>query len=84
VKKTNVLNLLEELCQKLSITVKYDRFFGQGGYCRLRHKSFFIINERLSNDAKEEIFIDELKFFDLNNISVPDKLRELFNKKQCG
>jgi len=81
VKKTNVLNLLEELCQKLSITVKYDKFFGHGGYCRLRDKSFFIINERLSSDAKEEIFIDELKFFDLNNISVPDKLRELFNKK---
>lgn len=83
-KKTNLLQLLEGLCQRLSITVKYDRFFGHGGFCRLRDKSYFIINERLSNEAKEQIFIEELRIFDLNDIVVPNKLKELFNKKWPG
>ena len=77
-RKTDNLDLLEELCEKLSITVKYDRFFGRGGYCRLREKPFFIINESLSNDAKEQIFINELKSYDFSNIFIPPKLRELF------
>jgi len=75
------LNLLEELCQKLSIIVKYDRFFGKGGYCRLRDKSYFIINDSLSNEAKEEIFMNELRSFSFNNVFLPPKLRELFDKK---
>jgi len=83
-KKTMTLSLLEDLCQKLSINVKYDRFFGQGGYCRLRDKSYFIINERLSNEAKEQIFINEFKSFDFNDLSLPPKLRELFHRKCPG
>lgn len=79
-KKTDLLDLLEELCQKLSITVKYDRFFGRGGYCRLREKLYFIINENLSNDAKEQIFVKELKSFDFSDIYVPPKLRELIER----
>jgi hypothetical protein len=81
VKKSVTLALFEELCQKLSIIVKYDRFFGKGGYCRLRDKSYFIINERLSSDAKEQIFIKEMNFIDIQNIPLPSKLRELFDKK---
>lgn len=77
-KKTNILNLLEELCQRLAISVKYDRFFGRGGYCRLREKSFFIINEGLSNETKEEIFINELRLLNFDNLFIPPKLRELF------
>jgi hypothetical protein len=81
VKKSVTLALFEELCQKLSIIVKYDRFFGKGGYCRLRDKSYFIINERLSSDAKEQIFIKEMNSIDIQNIPLPSKLRELFDKK---
>jgi hypothetical protein len=80
-KKTETLNQLENLCGALSIIVKYDKFFGQGGYCRLRDRSYFIINERLSNEAKEQIFINELKTFSFDNITVPEKLRELFKKQ---
>jgi hypothetical protein len=80
-KKTSTLTLLEELCCKLSIIVKYDKFFGKGGYCRLRDKSYFIINERLSSDAKEQIFIKEMSTFDVQNLSLPSKLKELFEKK---
>jgi hypothetical protein len=79
-KKTDSLTLLEELCEKLSITVKYDRFFGRGGYCKLREKPFFIINDSLSNDAKEQIFVNELRSLDFSNIYIPPKLRELFDR----
>ena len=81
-KKTSTLALLEELCEKLSIIVKYDRFFGRGGYCRLKDKSYFIINKRLSTEAKEQIFMEEMSTIDLQNIHLPSKLRELFNKKR--
>jgi len=80
-KKTDTINLIEDLCQKLSIVVKYDRFFGRGGFCRLRDRSFFIINENLSNDAKEEIFVREFRSFDFNDTFLPPKLRDLFNKR---
>lgn len=80
-KKTDTLQLIEELCQKLSITVKYDRFFGRGGFCRLRDRSLFIINEGLSNEAKEEIFVSEFRSFDFNNTFLPPKLRDLFTRK---
>lgn len=80
-KKTSTLALLEELCCKLSIIVKYDKFFGKGGYCRLRDKSYFIINERLSSDAKEQIFIKEMRTFDIRNLPLPSKLKDLFEKK---
>jgi hypothetical protein len=83
-KKTTILLQLEELCRKLAIVVKYDRFFGHGGYCRLRDKSYFIINESLSNEAKEKIFFDELESIDFQNVSVPDSLRELLHKKWPG
>lgn len=76
------LSMLENLCQRLSIDVRYDRFFGHGGYCRLRDKEYFIINERLSNEAKEQIFIHELTSFNFDNISLPPQLTELFHK-QC-
>ena len=80
-KKTSNLSLLEELCSKLSIIVKYDKFFGKGGYCRLRDKSYFIINERLSSDAKEQIFIKEMSTFDMQNVPLLSKLRELLERK---
>ena len=80
-KKSATLALFEELCEKLSIIVKYDRFFGRGGYCRLRDKSYFIINERLSSEAKEQIFLKEMSSIDLHSVTLPSKLRELFDKK---
>jgi hypothetical protein len=73
--------LLEKLCQRLSIKVKYDRFFGQGGYCRLRDKKYFIINDRLSNETKEEIFLRELKTMQVNPQDVPEKLKNLLNSQ---
>mgnify|MGYP000055979920 FL=1 len=79
-KKTTILEMLEDLCRKLSIIVKYDRFFGKGGYCRVRQKSFFIINESLSNATKEDIFIRELKHLNFDPELIPPKLKEMFNK----
>lgn len=76
-KKTTLIEVLEELCQNLSIIVKYDRFFGRGGFCRLKQKSFFIINESLSNATKEDIFIQELRQLNLDPSLLPPKLKEV-------
>ncbi|MCX7994371.1 MAG: hypothetical protein N3A65_01170 [candidate division WOR-3 bacterium] len=79
-KKTALLEMLEDLCRKLSIIVKYDRFFGRGGYCRLKQKSFFIINENLSNATKEDIFIRELSQLNINPELIPPRLKEVLKK----
>lgn len=79
-KKTNLLEMLEDLCRKLSIMVKYDRFFGRGGYCRIKQKSFFIINENLSNAAKEDIFIKELTLLSFDPELIPPKLKKVLKK----
>ena len=78
-KKTRILTELEDLCRRLSIIIKYDRFFGRGGYCRLRNQAYFIINKRLSNDAKEQIFMNELRSMDIDPSQLPEKLQEIMN-----
>lgn len=80
-KKTNILATLEKLCCDLAIVVKYDRFFGRGGFCRLRDQSYFIINERLSNEAKEQIFVDELSGYDFTSTQIPSQLKDLLNRE---
>lgn len=80
-KKTNILATFEKLCCDLAIVVKYDRFFGRGGFCRLRDQSYFIINERLSNEAKEQIFVDELSGYDFTSTQIPSQLKDLLNRE---
>ena len=75
-----MLTELEELCRRLSIIIKYDRFFGRGGYCRLRNQAYFIINKRLSSDAKEQIFMNELQSMDIDASQLPEKMQELLEK----
>ncbi len=77
-RKTEVLIMLEELCRNNLITIKYDSFFGRGGYCRLKDRSFFIINEGLSNETKEQIFINELKTLDISVDDLPERLKSYF------
>lgn len=72
-----MLNQIEDICKQMNITVKYDRFFGRGGFCRLRDRSYFILNERLSNEAKEQIFISELKSFDSDNEALNEQINKI-------
>ncbi|MGB3341909.1 MAG: hypothetical protein WBB37_10560 [bacterium] len=78
-KKTNILLCLEKFCRNLSIVVKYDKFFGRGGFCRLRDQSYFIINERLSNDAKEQLFVDGLNGYNFAALEIPLQLKDILN-----
>lgn len=80
-KKTNLLTQLEDLCKRLSIVIKYDRFFGRGGYCRLRDQAYFIINKRLSTDAKEQIFINEFRTMDIDTSQTSEKIQTLIEKQ---
>ena len=80
-KKTNLLQQLEDLCKRLSIIIKYDRFFGRGGYCRLRNQAYFIINKRLSSDAKEQIFLNELRSMDIDASQIPEKIQTLIENQ---
>ncbi len=78
--KPNVLVALEEVANKFSIKVIYDQIFGQGGYCKLKDKSYIILNKTLSNETKIAIFLESLKKFPLDEIPLPPKVKSLIEE----
>jgi hypothetical protein len=82
----NTLNQLEELVQRLGITVRYESlraegFIYSGGFCRIRGHDFVIINKKASRLEKIHIFIDVLKRYDLSQIYIVPSVRELLDMK---
>jgi hypothetical protein len=62
---------LEELVQRLGITVRYeslraDGFIHSGGFCRVNGQDFVIINKKASGLDKIHILTDALKRRDLS------------------
>ncbi|MEO0225654.1 MAG: hypothetical protein ABIL05_01750 [candidate division WOR-3 bacterium] len=79
-KKTNLLEALEEIAKQFSIRVIYDQFFGQGGFCRLKDQPYIILNKTLSYETKINLFLDGLKKFPLHSIQLPPRVKELIEK----
>ncbi|MBA4424164.1 MAG: hypothetical protein C0390_13880 [Syntrophus sp. (in: bacteria)] len=79
-----ILNQLEELAQRVGITVRYEPlkiegFVHTGGFCRVRGKDFVIINKKATGREKMHILIDALKRHDLSQIYVLPSLREILD-----
>jgi hypothetical protein len=80
--KKTTLSLLEELAQKLGITIRYETmrrgdFIHTGGLCVLRGEHMVIINAKASTVDKISILASALKGFDLGDVYVKPALREL-------
>jgi hypothetical protein len=77
-----ILNQLEELAQRVGITVRYEPlkiegFIHTGGFCRVQGKDFVIINKKATSREKMHILIAALKRHDLSQIYVLPSLREI-------
>ncbi len=79
------LNQLEELAQRLGITVRYEPLRGDGfgrigGFCRVNGQDFVIINKKATGIEKVHMLIDVLKSRDLSEIYILPSLREILDK----
>jgi N-dimethylarginine dimethylaminohydrolase len=78
------LSLLEELADKLGITIRYeiikDELTGPGGLCRIEGKYILIIHSKATVKEKMQIMIKVLRRFDLGDIYVRPALRELLEE----
>ena len=84
-----VLNQLEELAQRVGITVRYEPlkiegFVHSGGFCRVHGKDFVIINKKATSREKMHILIDALRRLDLSQIYVLPSLREILDVENSG
>lgn len=80
------LSQLEELAQRLGITVRYEALKSDGGlhpggFCRIHGKDVVIINKKATGLEKIHILTDTLKRYDLSRIYVLPSLREILDVK---
>jgi hypothetical protein len=80
------LSQLEELAQRLGITVRYEALksdggLHSGGYCRVHGQDMVIINKKATGMEKIHILTDTLKRYDLSRIYVLPSLREILDVK---
>jgi len=80
---------LEELAQRVGITVRYEPlkiegFVHTGGFCRVHGKEFVIINKKAAPWEKMHILIDALKRHDLSQIYILPSLRERLDVENNG
>jgi hypothetical protein len=79
-----ILNQLEELAQRVGITVRYEPlkiegFVHTGGFCRIRGKDVVIINKKCTGREKMHVLIEALRRYDLSQIYVLPSLREILD-----
>ena len=79
-----IVGQLEELAQRVGITVRYEPlkmegFIHTGGFCRIKGKDFVIINKKATARERMHILIDSLKRYDLSQIYILPSLREILD-----
>jgi len=81
-----VLNLLEELADRLGIPIRYekieDELTGLGGLCRIDGKFILIISSKTTAKEKIRIMTETFRRFDLGDIYVRPALRELLEEHE--
>jgi hypothetical protein len=72
---------LKEAANKLSIEVVTDSLFDpevmiQSGYCKAKGKKMIILDNLLSIEEQNEVILQTLKKFDMEDIYLPSWIRE--------
>jgi len=75
--KKELLQSLEELAKQLEIRIRYEKTLAKGGLCLHQGKYNIIIDRKSSVDFKIEVIAGALKTFDLSNLFISPKLRDL-------
>lgn len=79
VNKKQLLLLLEELANQLNIRVRYEKTAARGGLCRHNDEYQIIIDRKATDDFKIDTLARALKTFELSDIYIAPKLRDLLD-----
>jgi hypothetical protein len=84
VKDELLLSQLEDLANKLGITIRHFKFIrdessGRGGLCRIRGEYVLFVDSQATAREKILVTIEALKQFDLGDIQVMPVIRELLD-----
>jgi hypothetical protein len=74
-----VLQELEGIVERLSITIRYEAGNMRGGLCRINDKLYIIINKNLRPGEKTAILLQALKTLPLDNIYILPQIRALID-----
>lgn len=82
-----LLTQLEELAERIGITVRYESMNGEnspgsGGLCRLKGEYILIIHSRATRREKIRVVTRALRQFDLKGIYLRPLLRELLDESE--
>lgn len=72
---------LKEAANKLSIEIVTDSLFDpeimiQSGYCKVKGKKMIILDNLLSIEEQNEVILQTIKKFDMEDIYLPSWIRE--------
>jgi galactitol-specific phosphotransferase system IIB component len=81
-KEKKLLMDIEDICEKLNIKIRYERTKAKGGLCKLDGNNIIIIDKNANIHYKINLLISILSDFDLSNIHIKPKIRELLETEQ--
>lgn len=71
---------LEKVAEALGIQTVYDTFDGKGGGCRVVDNRYIVINKRLADDVKADLFLKALSEMAIDEIYIKPEIREMLEK----
>jgi len=80
------LNQLEELADRLGMTIRYEPLkiegsLYMGGFCRVKGQNFIMVNKKATTQERIHVLADALKRCDLNEIYILPSLRQLLEQE---
>jgi len=84
VKPKKLLQELELVAEKLGIQTIYDTFEGKGGGCRVIDNRYVVINSRLADRVKAELFLKALSELAIDEIYIKPEIRELLEEARLS
>ncbi len=78
---SSILSQLEELAYKFGIDIRYEDlcyedFMSKGGLCRIKDKTYIIVNQKESMEKQVKTIAKALGKFDLEAVYMRPALRE--------
>ncbi|MHB2150930.1 hypothetical protein ACX8XP_17890 [Calditrichota bacterium LG25] len=80
-KEEKVLQELLDLLEKLSIHVRYDRGFFNGGLVRYKDQLYLYLNRKADSASKIALIVEELKYIHIPENLLSDNLKTYFQLK---
>ncbi|MDR2869591.1 MAG: hypothetical protein LBV04_03990 [Deferribacteraceae bacterium] len=80
--KKQLLGMLEDLARQMDIRIRYEKTTARGGLCKHNDKYQIIIDRKSNDDFKIDIIAAALKSFDLSDIYIAPKLRDVLEIAQ--